>query len=87
MPVSYTHLDVYKRQTYYRYVGDDRQNGGSDDIVTKYTFDFAGRTINAVTLDNTEREVLGVTAAAYTTKDVYKRQPDVPAHRCAQKFA
>ena len=55
------------QETYYRYVGDDRQNGGSDDIVTKYTFDFAGRTINAVTLDNTEREVLGVTAAAYTT--------------------
>ncbi len=28
---------------------------------------YAGRTINAVTLDNSEREVLGVTAAAYTT--------------------
>ena len=55
------------QETYYRYVGDDRQKGGSDDTVTKYTFDFAGRTINAVTLDNTEREVLGVTAAAYTT--------------------
>ena len=55
------------QETYYRYVGDDRQKGGSDDTVTKYTFDFAGRTINAVTLDNSEREVLGVTAAAYTT--------------------
>ena len=55
------------QETYYRYVGDDRQKGSSDDIVTKYTFDYAGRTINAVTLDNTEREVLGVTAAAYTT--------------------
>ena len=55
------------QETYYRYVGDDRQKGSSDDIVTKYTFDYAGRTINAVTLDNSEREVLGVTAAAYTT--------------------
>ena len=55
------------QETYYRYVGDDRTQNTADDIVTKYTFDYAGRTINAVTLDNTEREVLGVTAAAYTT--------------------
>ena len=55
------------QETKYRYVGDDREATTDDDIVTKYTFDYAGRTINAVTLDNSEREVLGVTAAAYTT--------------------
>ena len=55
------------QETKYRYVGDDREANTDDDIVTKYTFDYAGRTINAVTLDNSEREVLGVTAAAYTT--------------------
>ena len=55
------------QETNYRYIGEDRKDNTSDDIVTKYTFDYAGRTINAVTLDNSEREVLGVTAAAYTT--------------------
>lgn len=58
------------QETVYRYDGSDRQfrsedSASQDDIVNRYTFDYAGRTINAVTLDADEDRILGVTAAAY----------------------
>lgn len=53
------------QETVYRYDGNDRAFGTADDIVNRYTFDYAGRTINAVTLDSAEDRILGVSAAAY----------------------
>ena len=68
MPVSYTHLDVYKRQHIYRYVP---KTGGfemlplEEDVITSFT------------LANDNPVV-----AAYVGggKDVYKRQPLYPPH-------
>ena len=63
------------QETRYRYNGDDREFNrqeylSTDDIVNCYYFDYAGRTINAVTLNYDETKILGVTSAAYTdTKD------------------
>ena len=54
------------QEAIYRYDGDDRTFDTTDDIVTRYAFDFAGRTINATTLNYNETQILGVTAAAYT---------------------
>ena len=53
------------QETEYRYDGNDRQFNTDDDIVNRYAFDYAGRTINAVTLDSGEERILGVSAAAY----------------------
>ena len=64
-----THVERRKlslQETEYRYDGNDREFNTDDDIVNCYSFDYAGRTINAVTLDNTKENILGVTAAAYT---------------------
>ena len=59
------------QETQYRYNGDDREFNrpdciSTDDIVNCYYFDYAGRTINAVTLNYDDTKILGVTAAAYT---------------------
>ena len=59
------------QEAQYRYDGDDRvfnspESISTDDIVNCYYFDYAGRTINAVTLNYDETEILGVTSAAYT---------------------
>ena len=64
-----THVERRKlslQETEYRYDGNDREFNTDDDIVNCYSFDYAGRTINAVTLDTTKENILGVTAAAYT---------------------
>ncbi len=53
------------QETVYRYDGNDRAFNTGDDIVNRYAFDYAGRTINAVTLDSDEDRILGVSAAAY----------------------
>ena len=53
------------QETVYRYNGNDRIFRTDDDIVNRYAFDYAGRTINAVTLDSNEDRILGVSAAAY----------------------
>ncbi len=55
------------QETTYRYDGDDRTFNTEDDIVNYYSFDYTGRTINALTLDSDMDTILGVTAAAYTT--------------------
>jgi YD repeat-containing protein len=55
------------QEAVYQYDGDDRSFGSSDDIYTRYAFDYTGRTINATTLNYDQSEILGVTAAAYTT--------------------
>ena len=68
-----THVERRKlsiQETEYRYDGNDRQfatenPASKDDIVNRYAFDYAGRTINAVTLDSNEERILGVSAAAY----------------------
>ena len=58
------------QEAVYRYDGADHKfypdDDTTDDIVTRYAFDYAGRTINAATLNWNETEILGVTAAAYT---------------------
>lgn len=53
------------QETVYHYDGNDRHFNTDDDIVNRYAFDYAGRTINAVTLDSGEERILGVSAAAY----------------------
>ena len=59
------------QEAVYRYDGADHKfypdDDTTDDIVTRYAFDYAGRTINAATLNWNETEILGVTAAAYTS--------------------
>ena len=68
-----THVERRKlsiQETEYRYDGNDRQfatenPASKDDIVNRYAFDYAGHTINAVTLDSNEERILGVSAAAY----------------------
>lgn len=52
-------------QTTYRDYGADRTSGTSDDILTHYLFDYAGRTANAYTTDNSGA-ILGATNAAYS---------------------
>ncbi|MBQ8354945.1 MAG: RHS repeat protein, partial [Oscillospiraceae bacterium] len=59
----------------YRYDGNDRAFETADDIVNCYYFDYAGRTINAVTLDTNMTNILGVTSATYTsTEDASKNK-------------
>ena len=53
------------QETVYRYDGNDREFGTVDDIVNRYAFDYAGRTINAVTLDTHNNRIIGVSVAAY----------------------
>ena len=63
-----THVQRSKKsiqETVYRYDGNDRAFNTADDIVNRYAFDYAGRTINAVTLDSNEDRILGVSTAAY----------------------
>lgn len=55
------------QQTLCRYSGNDQIYFNDDDIVTRYAFDFAGRTINATTLNADQSEIYGVTASAYTS--------------------
>lgn len=52
-------------QTTYRDYGADRSANTSDDILTHYLFDYAGRTVNAYTTDK-EGNVLGATNAVYS---------------------
>lgn len=52
-------------QTTYRDYGADRTANTTDDILTHYLFDYAGRTANAYTTDNAGN-VLGATNAAYS---------------------
>ena len=55
-------------QTTYRDYGADRTANTSDDILTHYLFDYAGRTANAYTTDNAGN-VLGATNAAYSANN------------------
>jgi len=55
-------------QTTYRDYGADRTANTSDDILTHYLFDYARRTANAYTTDNTGN-ILGATNAAYYTSE------------------
>ena len=67
MPVSYTHLDVYKRQV---------QEDGDEDA-TRYGKGFAlsGGVTGAVKRVLEERgETADIQAVSYTHLDVYKRQ-------------
>ncbi len=53
------------RRTIYRDPGQDRACGTNDDILTSYSFDYAGRTVNAYTTD-TENQILGASNAVYS---------------------
>lgn len=53
-------------QAVYRDHGADRTANTADDILTYYLFDYAGRTANAYTTDNSGN-VLGATNAAYSS--------------------
>ena len=55
------------QETVYQYDGNDHKYDSEDDIITRYSFDYSGRTINAVTLNQSQTQILGVTAAAYTS--------------------
>lgn len=50
----------------YRFYGADHTRDTSDDIVTRYSFDFTGRTINATNLDKDKKDVLGVSTSNFT---------------------
>ena len=63
--VSYTHLDVYKRQ------------GEIDEFVEKELLLDAAETMNALS----EAEKTAVSPVSYTHLDVYKRQPPRPKAR------
>ena len=54
-----------KGQTKYRDYGNDRRYNTSDDLLTYYTFDYAGRTVNAYTTDNGGK-LLGASNAVYS---------------------
>ena len=56
---------LVKGQTKYRDYGNDRRYDTSDDLLTYYTFDYAGRTVNAYTTDNAGR-LLGASNAVYS---------------------
>ena len=53
------------RNTVYRDSGKDRISGNSDDILTYYGFDYAGRTVNAYTT-NAAGNILGASNVAYS---------------------
>ena len=53
------------RNTVYRDSGKDRIIGNSDDILTYYGFDYAGRTVNAYTT-NAAGDILGASNVAYS---------------------
>ncbi len=66
--VEVSHLE--SGQTCYRDYGKDRTRGNDakptgDDILTFYTFDYAGRTVNAYTT-NEAKEILGASNAVYS---------------------
>ena len=50
----------------YRFYGADHKKDTVDDIVTRYSFDFTGRTINATNLDKDKNDVLGVSTSNFT---------------------
>ena len=50
----------------YRFYGPDHTKDTLDDIVTRYSFDFEGRTINAANLDTGKADVLGVSTSSFT---------------------
>ncbi len=52
-------------QTLYRSFGNDRIENTSDDLLTYYLFDYAGRTVNAYSTD-AGGELLGASNAVYT---------------------
>lgn len=54
------------QQRQYRFYGQDHIAETEDDIVTHYTFDIAGRTVNVVNHNTDRSKVLGTSAAAYT---------------------
>ena len=56
---------LVKGQTKYRDYGNDRRYDTSDDLLTYYTFDYAGRTVNAYTTDNGGR-LLGASNVVYS---------------------
>ena len=56
---------LVKGQAKYRDRGNDREYNTSDDLLTYYTFDYAGRTVNAYTTDNAGR-LLGASNAVYS---------------------
>lgn len=65
------------QMTSYRFYGPDHTSETSDDIITYYVFDNAGRTICSYNTNYNRATVLGATAAAYTensgTKDSNNR--------------
>ena len=71
MSVSYTHLDVYKRQVYYRVNSLMNQ--------VKMPAATAERVKGMVSIRDTVRELIAMQmeeiAVSYTHLDVYKRQP------------
>ena len=62
----------YTRTVYLDY-GNDRTKGTSDDIVTHYLFDYAGRTANAYTTNQDGSTILGASNAVHSANaDVSK---------------
>ena len=57
------HYSLQKME--YRYHGADHTKETADDIVTRYTFDFAGRTINATNMNTDRSAILGVAASEF----------------------
>ncbi len=65
-----TKLHGFKRshnQAVFRYYGDDGVSETDDDMLVFKAFDQIGRTVSSYTTDDSERNILGVGAASYTT--------------------
>ncbi len=56
-----------KNHKEYRFYGNDQTKDTADDIVTRYTFDYVGRTVNATNLSGDKEHILGIAANAYIT--------------------
>ena len=65
VPVSYTHLDVYKRQ-----VLDHEKIDDCIDTIKDYAED-------SIPVLSKDKHILGVITVSYTHLDVYKRQGDM----------
>lgn len=50
----------------YRFYGADHTRDTDDDIVSRYTFDYGGHTINAVNLDTNKIKTFGVSTSSFT---------------------
>ena len=73
MSVSYTHLDVYKRQVWYSpFIAYDFNGDGKAEIALKTAPETTKR--NEKGRVDSGEEYLSVWAVSYTHLDVYKRQ-------------